>query len=107
MGQTDLSDIAGLIDDPAGRLFLMSPRVYKPKTARTDSGGKIRRRQGTGDHLTAVMEMTDAAFNEARALVRLNHPEYSDEEVHLATIRHRVGDEVFKRAYPDARFGES
>ena len=85
----------------------MSPRVHKSKTARTDSGGKIRRRQGTDDHLAAVMEMTDAAFNEASALVRLDHPEYSDEEVHLATIRHRVGDEVFKRAYPDANLGES
>jgi hypothetical protein len=35
--------------------------------------------------------------------IRHRHPEYSDEEVRLASIRARLGDELFLKAYPNAR----
>jgi len=34
--------------------------------------------------------------------VRARHPEYSEEEVDLATIRLVLGDELFRRVYPHA-----
>ncbi|MFN0159047.1 MAG: hypothetical protein ACKVRP_13370 [Bacteroidota bacterium] len=32
--------------------------------------------------------------------VRMRHPEYTDDEVRLAVIRLRLGDELFCKAYP-------
>ena len=34
--------------------------------------------------------------------IRYRHPEYTDEDVRLASIRARLGDELFKRVYPNA-----
>lgn len=35
-----------------------------------------------------------------RAGIRMRHPEYSDREVELASIRLRLGDELFRSVYP-------
>jgi hypothetical protein len=33
--------------------------------------------------------------------VRVRHPDYSDEEVRIAAIRMRLGEELFERAYAE------
>lgn len=34
--------------------------------------------------------------------IRTRHPEYTEDEIRLALIRINLGDELFRRAYPDA-----
>lgn len=65
--------------------------------------GSLLRRKGNEEHLAAVVEMTDAAFDLAKDQIRAEHPGYTEDQVHLTAIRHRVGDEVFDRAYPGQR----
>ena len=50
--------------------------------------------------------MTAAEFEQRRRAIRESHPEYTADQVRLAEIRDRLGDELFRKAYPNARFPE-
>ncbi|QXC59507.1 hypothetical protein KSP35_14035 [Aquihabitans sp. G128] len=52
------------------------------------------------DRLADVIDMTDAALARTEAEIRGRHPEWSDDQVQLAGVRLRVGDDVFARAHP-------
>jgi len=57
----------------------------------------------TPDHRVAtVIEMSEAAFQIAEDGIRLRHPGYTNEQVRLTGIRVRIGDELFKAAFPEA-----
>jgi hypothetical protein len=51
--------------------------------------------------------MTAAKFERRRREIRERHPEYTDDQVRLAEIRDRLGEELFGKAYPNARFPEN
>jgi hypothetical protein len=46
-------------------------------------------------------EMSENVRRIAAEGVRQRHPEYSDDQVHLAVIRLSLGDDLFRLAYPD------
>lgn len=47
-----------------------------------------------------AVEMSEASFSMAESGIRLRHPTYSDEEVRLTGIRLRLGDDLFRAAFP-------
>jgi hypothetical protein len=47
-----------------------------------------------------AMEMSEAVRETARAGIRSRHPEYSDEQVHLAFLRLVLGEELFGQWWP-------
>lgn len=51
--------------------------------------------------------MTDAEFKRRRSEIRDRNPEYTDDQVRLAEIRDRLGDELFQKAYPGAHFPDA
>jgi hypothetical protein len=48
-----------------------------------------------------VVEMSDAVHALAFSNVRELHPEYDDRQVALAVLRRILGEESFRRAFPD------
>lgn len=45
-------------------------------------------------------DMSEAAFRMAEDGVRMRHPGYSDEQVRLTAIKLRIGEDVFRAAFP-------
>lgn len=54
------------------------------------------------ERVAMAAEMSEAAFQIAEDGIRLRHPEYTDEQVRLTGIRLRIGDDLFRAAFPDA-----
>lgn len=52
--------------------------------------------------LLQAFEMSDLVVRIAEEGIRHRHPEYSDEELRLASLRLRIGDGLFRSALPDA-----
>ena len=50
--------------------------------------------------LKLALEMIEHARSLAESGVRWRHPEYSDDQVRLAAIRLRLGEELYRKAYP-------
>lgn len=57
---------------------------------------------GPSRRVDVAVAMSEAVIELSRAGVRMRHPEYDDEAVRLAEIRHRLGDALFAKAFPDA-----
>ncbi len=64
---------------------------------------KIIREMPTEKRLTILFEFIESGRRLLEEGIRYRHPEYSDEEVRLASIRARLGDELFMKAYPNAK----
>jgi hypothetical protein len=47
-----------------------------------------------------VVELSENVRRIAAAEIRRRHPEYTDDEVRLAEIRLRLGEKLFREAYP-------
>lgn len=47
-----------------------------------------------------VVESSEAIFAIAEAGIRMRHPDYSDDEVRLTGIRIRIGDDLYRAAFP-------
>ena len=60
----------------------------------------VWRRMDMETRLRLALEMIEAARSLAESGVRCRHPEYSDRQVRLAAIRMRLGDDLFRKAYP-------
>lgn len=58
------------------------------------------REMGPERRVAAAFEMSESAFAITRSGIQARHPEYSTEEVESAEIRLRLGDELFRAAYP-------
>lgn len=52
--------------------------------------------------LLRAFEMSDMVVLVTEEGIRHRNPGYSDDEVHLASLRLRLGDGVFRSALPDA-----
>jgi hypothetical protein len=49
-----------------------------------------------------AIELSDQVMALAAAGIRARHPDYGDAEVEWAIKRLRIGDELFRQAWPDA-----
>jgi hypothetical protein len=52
--------------------------------------------------LLQALEMSDAIRALTATGVRRQYPEYTEEQVRLTVIRRMLGDELFRKAYPNA-----
>lgn len=64
---------------------------------------EIWRRLTPDRRLKLACEMSDTLRRITASGVRSRHPEYSEEEVKLATIRLCLGDELFRQVYPNSK----
>jgi hypothetical protein len=62
-----------------------------------------RYRRMTGEERAHLaIRMTTQAWRVAESGVRSRHPEYSDDDVRFALARLRLGDALFREAWPNA-----
>ena len=61
---------------------------------------EICRQMSPEARLEQALHWSEQVQELGRIGIRLRHPEYSDQEVHLASIRMRLGDDLFRRVYP-------
>jgi hypothetical protein len=61
---------------------------------------EIYRRMSPEERLQQALQWSEDVRELGRAGIRLRHPEYSEQEVQMASIRLRLGDELFRRVYP-------
>jgi hypothetical protein len=52
--------------------------------------------------ISMTVEMSESTFRITEEGIRLRHPTYSDAQVRLTGIRLRIGDDLFRAAFPDA-----
>ncbi|MFW6164352.1 MAG: hypothetical protein ACODAJ_16405 [Planctomycetota bacterium] len=62
---------------------------------------ELWRNMSAEEKLRLVFEWSDAARAIFEAGIRDRHPEYTDDQVRIARIRRELGDELFRRVYPD------
>lgn len=62
----------------------------------------VFRRMSADRRVRMVYEMTAQAFAATAAGIRSRHPDYSDEQVEWTLKRIRVGDDLFRAAWPHA-----
>lgn len=60
----------------------------------------VFRAMGAERRVAAAFEMSEAAFEIARTGIRARHPDYSNSQIRLAEIRVRLGDDLFRAAFP-------
>jgi len=58
------------------------------------------RRMSPQQRLEQTLQWSEEVREFGRAGIRLRHPDYSEREVQLASIRLRLGDELFAQVYP-------
>ncbi|MEO8167619.1 MAG: hypothetical protein ABI623_05175 [bacterium] len=63
---------------------------------------EIFRKMKPGERLRRGFELSAAMKRLNATGVRMRHPNYSDDEIRLAVIRMRLGDELFLKVYPHA-----
>ncbi|HEY2759911.1 MAG TPA: hypothetical protein VGI75_04190 [Pirellulales bacterium] len=63
---------------------------------------EIFRRIGAEKRAAGMVDLIEFINGVAASGVRRRHPKYTDEQVHLAVIRMRLGDQLFHKVYPKA-----
>ena len=61
----------------------------------------VYRRMTPERRLQLAVESSQTSLKLLEAGVRFRHPDYSDDVVRLAVIRLKLGDELFRAAYPE------
>jgi hypothetical protein len=61
------------------------------------------RRMGETGRANLTADLSESLRQHVEAGVRHRHPEYDDRTVRLAAIRLRIGDDLFRRAFPHVR----
>jgi len=61
---------------------------------------EIWRRMSADEKLRRMFDSAEALRATFEAGIRKRHPGYTDNDVRLARIRHELGDELFRQAYP-------
>lgn len=61
---------------------------------------EVFRAMGPERRVAVAVEMSEAAFEIARAGIRSRHPEYTSTDVESAEFRLRLGDHLFRAAFP-------
>jgi hypothetical protein len=62
---------------------------------------EIFRRMSEEEHQQRAAELIRSCRELHEQGVRMRHPNYTDDEVRIATIRMRLGEELFQKAYPE------
>jgi len=78
----------------------MRPRDTSPEAH--DVQIEFYRRLSPAKRLELGIVMCDEARRISRDAIRARHPEYTHEEVRYALFRLTLGDELFRKAWPDA-----
>jgi hypothetical protein len=60
----------------------------------------VLRRLGIEGRARMTFELCEQLRSIVATGIRSRHPDYSDDQVRLAGIRLRLGDELFKKVYP-------
>ncbi len=60
------------------------------------------RRMGISGRAAMTFELTRALRQTVRAGIRQRHPDYTEEEVHLALMRLTLGEELFHEVFPES-----
>ncbi|TAK56059.1 MAG: hypothetical protein EPO24_11560 [Bacteroidetes bacterium] len=55
------------------------------------------------ERLQQAIELTQTCRRLMATGVKMRHPDYNDEQTRLAVIRLQLGDELFIKAYPNAK----
>ena len=63
---------------------------------------EVYRRMTPSQRLRIGLELTALSRRLLESGIRRRHPEYTDEELRLATIRAWLGPDTYRMAYPDA-----
>ncbi len=74
------------------------PRDTSPEAFRTQL--EIYRQMSPEARLEQALQWSEQVQELGRIGIRSRHPEYTDREVQLASIRLRLGNELFRRVYP-------
>ena len=61
---------------------------------------EIYRQMSPEARLEQALQWSEQVQELGRIGIRLRHPEYTDREVQLSSIRLRLGNELFRRVYP-------
>ena len=61
---------------------------------------EIFRRMSPGKRLDLAVQMSNSLRRLVASGVRGRHPDYSDDQVRLATIRLCLGNDLFRRVFP-------
>lgn len=61
----------------------------------------IYRKMSPQQRLQVALQLSQTGRRLLGEGIRLRHPEYSDQELRLATIRAWLGADLFRTAYPD------
>ncbi|MCD4783168.1 MAG: hypothetical protein K8T10_04970 [Candidatus Eremiobacteraeota bacterium] len=61
----------------------------------------IYKKMSGSQRVKLAIEASDALRETVKAGVRQRHPEYDEEKVKLAALKLSIGDELFRKAYPD------
>lgn len=80
----------------------MHPRSIDTSTAAHAVQVRVWSRMGSVGRLSLAAAMSEDVAEVARLGVARRHANYSAEQVRLAALRCRLGDALFRRAYPNA-----
>ena len=61
---------------------------------------EIYRQMSPEARFEQALQWSEQVQELGRIGIRLRHPEYSEREIQLASIRLRLGDDLFRRVYP-------
>jgi hypothetical protein len=62
---------------------------------------RIFRQMPASKRLEIALSLSDSLRRLAAVGVRARHPDYSEDQVRLAVIRLSLGEELFRKVYPD------
>jgi hypothetical protein len=84
-------------------MITIPPRPYDTSVEVDDLQFKIVREMPPDKRWRILFDFIESGRRLMEEGIRHRHPEYSDEEVRLASIRARLGDELFLKAYPNVK----
>jgi hypothetical protein len=82
----DINKLRGIPEDTTPEAFRIQCDIFRKMTPT--------------ERLRRTFDLIDFAERLSAAGIRERHPEYSNEQVRMALIRMRLGDELFKQVYP-------
>lgn len=84
-------------------MISIPPRPYDTSREADDLQFKIVREMPFEKRWRILFDFIESGMRTLDEGIRYRHPEYSDDEVRLASIRARLGDELFLKVYPNTR----
>jgi len=79
--------------------FEIIPRDTTPEAFKAQF--EIYRKMTGSQRVKLAIEASDALRETVKAGIRQRHPDYDEEKVKLAALKLAIGEELFKKAYPD------